>query len=84
MRINLKNAVSFDIQDERNCGMTNLNGFNKETFRVCENTGAKILKSHIVVDFGNFSRTIWFKDTFLRDNFVSEFLPSEINGIITE
>jgi len=84
MRVNLKNAISFEIVDEYLIDGKPSNGFNMDTFRYDSDSERYFRKSRVVVDFGTFERTIWFDSDYQKDNFISEFLPAEIDyAIIT-
>lgn len=88
MRINLTNAISFNLIDEIELGSNTPfigNLTEEKFFRYCSDSETYYCKSRIVVDFGLCKRTIWFDTQRQRDFFVEELLPKDIpNIIITE
>lgn len=80
MRINLKNAVSFNINYEIYVGGKVENGINPDKFKKGDRGLMK--KAHIVVDFGNFERILWFESETVMENFIEQYLPQEIEDVI--
>ena len=83
MRINVKNAISFTLVEESDYTTNKIeNGFNPETFKV--DNGAYRRKTHLILDFGTFERTVWFNTDKERDYFIKSNF-SEFEGcVITE
>jgi hypothetical protein len=80
MRINIKNAVSFEIFPKSFVGNTIdiLNGIDRRKFT----EDIKYMKAHIVVDFGNFERTLWFDSDMIMENFIGQYLPEDLGYVV--
>lgn len=82
MRMNVKNAISYELVEESDIIQKIDNGFNLSTFKRWEDGYKR--KTHLILDFGTFTRTVWFDTDHERDNFILDNFTGYNNCIITK
>ena len=82
MRMNIENAISYELVEESDITPKIENGFNLDTFKV--DNGGYRRKTHLILDFGTFERTVWFDNNMARDNFIKQNFSEFDECIITK
>jgi len=82
MRMNIQNAISYELVKESDKIVRVENGFNPDTFRI-DGDGYR-RKTHLILDFGTFERTVWFHTNQKRDEFIKNNFTEYSGCIITK
>lgn len=84
MRLNLNNVISFEAENEVAVSLPKeeLNKIrDTERFYFCVARNKVIKKSHLILDFGQFKKSVYFDTAEDMENFIFKVFPQNYEGV---
>lgn len=89
MRLNLKNAISFEAVDEKvkeskesfEKSMSNYSSALLDKYYYCSTKEKYVKKAHLILDFGTFERTVYFDNVDSMEEVIFKLFPENYEGI---